>query len=326
MNRITFPMVAILLGLALAGVGAAEQAGAGSTSSAAPAAGAETPPIGVIGEIKPRPELQTLEGVKAWVVNGKDIPMTKIEKLGALYRGPYILQDLVAQLLLEQEAARKNITLTEQEIDQTVTDLRQQLGLRSDPAFESFLRTQNATSAWFRDKAHAYALMRKVLADQVYVSDAEVESFFQRNQQMYRRGAVVAFRLMVFQSKPAAEAALAEVRKGKSFQDVAKATSQDPTLAEGLQYYEQGQQGVPQELSNALLAAPLNQVTGPMAMGGWFYLIKVEQKIDPHQFTLDEVRPVIRQQLGQEKLEQVVWPNWINNQLKNANIQVIKAQ
>jgi parvulin-like peptidyl-prolyl isomerase len=171
--------------------------------------------------------------------------------------------------------------------------------------------------------------MRKVLADQVYVSDREVEAYYKANQEMYRRGEMIAFRVMGFQDKAAAQAALAEVRKGKSFEEVAKATAATPrerAVAGEVQYYESGQPNMPPEFAAALSGAPLNQVAGPVEVMGSFLLIKVEQKIDPHQFTLDEVRTIIRDQLARQKLERVAWPNWIQEQQKNASIQVLMAQ
>jgi foldase protein PrsA len=302
---------------------------AGEAAAPGVGAAASEAPIGVVGEVKPRPELQAMSGIRAWVINGKEVTMAEVEKLAAAYHGPAVLQDLVAELLLEQEASAKGLTLSEEEVQQTVTVLREQLGVRSDVAFESFLRTQNATPQWFHDKARAYALMGKVLADQVYVSDREVEAHYKRSQEMYRRGETVAFRLMSFADRAAAEAALAEVRKGKSFPEVAKATAgtpQERTVAGEVQYIEQGQPGVPPELQAAIFGAPLNQAVGPVVVMGQFLVIKVEKKIDAHQFTLDEVRNVIREQLSRQKLEQVVWPNWIRDKLNSASIEVVRGE
>ena len=298
---------------------------------AATGAGTETggQQVGVVGEVRSRPELQTMAGVRAWVINGREIPMALIETLAAAYHGPYVLQDLVAETLLQQEAARKGISVSEQDIQQTMSGLREQLGVRSEVPFESYLRSQNATPQWFHDKARAYALMRKVLADQVYVSDREIEAFYRRNQELYRRTETVAYRLMAFQDKATAEAALAEVKRGKSFEEVAKATAGTPdqrARAGEIQYYERGLPGLPPELATALFAAPLNQVTGPVEVMGGFVLIKVEKKIDPHQFTLDEVRSIIRDQLTQQRLEQEKWPEWIQQQLASANIQVLRSE
>lgn len=321
------PFTLAVAAVALCCLGAMAHAAEPAEAGAGPEPGA--PKVEVVGEVKPRPELQTMEGVQAWVINGQEIPLARIEKLAAAYHGPYVLQDLVAELLLQQEAARKGITLSEQDIQQTMGELREQLGVRSDATFDSYLRTQNATPQWFHDKARAYALMKKVLADQVYLSDAEIEAFYRRNQELYRRMETVEYRLMAFRDKAAAEAALAEVKKGRSFEDVAKATATAPeqrARAGDIQYFERGLPGLPPELATALFAAPLNQVAGPVEVMGAFCLIKVERKTDPHQFTLDEVRPVIREQLTQQRLEREEWPEWIKQHLADATIQVVYSQ
>ncbi len=285
-------------------------------------------PVAVVGEVKWRPELEKITGVKGWVINGQEITMEAVRDRAALFHGPSVLQDMVAEVLLQQEAKRRNITLTDREIEAKVTALREELSLRSEASFQRFLQMQRATPDWFTAKARSYALLEKVLAEQVYVSDREVESYFKRNQALYRRAETVGFRVISFADKASAEAALETIRKGKSFEQVAKevaATPAEREVAGELQFYERGQQTLPPEIETALFAAPLNQVTGPLNLMGAYYLIRVEKKIDPHQYTLDEpqVRDSIRDQLRKQKLEQVVWPNWIADQLQNAKLEVL---
>ena len=285
--------------------------------------------VGVVGEVKWRPELENVAGAKGWVINGQELSIEVLKDRAVLFYGPSVLQDMVAELLLQDDAKRRNITLTDQEVETKVRDLREELGLRSEAAFDSFLRMQRATRAWFTSKARSYALLEKVLADQVYVSDREVEADYKRNQAMYRSAERVAFKVMRFADKQSAEAALEAVRKGKGFEEVAKETALTPAERAGagdMQYYERGQQSIPPEFEAALFAAPLNQVTGPVNVVGSYYLIRVEQKTDPHQFTLDEFREVIRKKLHKQKLELVVWPTWIGDQLRNAKIEVLGAK
>jgi foldase protein PrsA len=298
---------------------------------AAEAAGGEAAPedrVSVVGEVKWRAELETVSGVKAWVINGQEIPIEQLRDRAVLFYGTSVLQDMVAEALMQQEAKRRGLVLTEQEVQDTEKALREELGLRSAESFDNFLRVQHATSDWFSSKARSYALLVKVLSDQVYVSDREVEATYNRNQAAYRRAESVAFRVMRFTDKPSAEAALASVRAGKSFEDVAREralTPQERAVAGELQFYERGQQTVPPQFETALLAAPLNQIAGPVEVLGSFYLLRIERKLDPHQFTLDEVREAIRDQLRKQKLEQLVWPTWIADQLKSAKIEVRPA-
>lgn len=290
----------------------------------------DTSPVQVVGELKPPPELETVSGVQGWLVNGEQITLEEVESEATRYYGRYVLQDLVAELLLQQEAERRGVSLTEEEVDEKVKQLREEFGLRTDDALDMFLRSQRRTLDWLRAKARQYALMEKVLSDQVYVSDSEIEQHYRQRQDLYRRNETVAFRTMAFASEDDANQALSQIRQGRNFREVAKETARSAVQREisgELQQYERGQHpGLPPELEAIIFSAPLNQVTGPIELEGTYHLIRVEKKTDPQQLTLDQVREVIRQQLRRQKLEQVVWPNWIRMQLANAQIEVIRAE
>jgi parvulin-like peptidyl-prolyl isomerase len=203
------------------------------------------------------------------------------------------------------------VTVTEAEVGEKVKAFRLELGTLSEPAFESYLHAQRVTRAWFDNKARAYVLMEKVLADQVHVSDREIEVLYRQNQAAYRRNESVQFRVMAFTDKDGAEIALAAVERA---------------VAGELQFAERGLTPLPPEFEAALFVAPLNQVAGPVEVRGAYYLIRVEKKLDPRQFALDEIRDVIREQIRRRKLEQIVWPSWIGERLRDADISVLKAE
>jgi len=285
--------------------------------------------VSVVGSVESRPELQSISGIRGWVIDGTEITADAVAEKAARHHGPFILQDMVAELFLQQAAEQQGIVVTDEDLEQTIQDLRNQLGLRSEESFQSFLRAQRATPEWFRDKARAYALMHKVLADEIYISDGEVEASYRRNQAMYRRNETVQFRAMRFVDESAAGKALSELRKGRSFQEVAEETAPTPderAIAGDIQFYERGQPSLPPQFGEALFAAPLNQVAGPIEIMGSFYLIRIEKKTDPRQFTLDEVRDIIRDHLRQQKLEQLVWPRWIGQRLADAQIELRRVE
>ena len=294
------------------------------------AAEGESAPVQIVGDLEPRPELERISGIRGWLVNGEEVSVEEVRNRAFLYHGPYIVQDIVAALLLEQEARRRNMTLTEEEVQAKMKALREELGVRSQAALESFLQSERVTEEWFRSKARDYALMEKVLADRVYVSDREVESFYQSNRQAYRRPETAAYRVIAYTSEAAADAAVQQLRQGRAFKDVEQEAARTPAeraVAGELQLYERGQQRrLPPELDAVIFASPLNQVLGPIAVQNVYYLFRVEKRMDPHQFTLEEVRPIIREQLRRQKLEQVEWPRWIRSQLANADIQVLEVE
>jgi len=91
--------------------------------------------------------------------------------------------------------------------------------------------------------------------------------------------------------------------------------------------YERGRgMTLPPELEAALLTAPLDQVVGPVKAGNAYHLFRIEKKADAYQFSLEEVRDIIRSQIRKQKLEQEVWPLWINARLAGAEIETLRAQ
>jgi len=296
---------------------------------------AEQPPVGIVGEVPVRPELQTFAGVRGWMVNGEEISLDAVRDRAVAWHGPYILQDLVASALLRQEAKRKGISVTEAEVDAKLADIRQELGLNSEAALQRFLRTQERTPEWFREHVSDYALLEKVLADRVYVSDLEVKRAYERNPEALTIPETVWYRVMTLRSEEAAQAVKQELRTGKSFEELAKAATASPeerARAGELTEYLRGQQPrLPEDIEGALFAAPLNQVSGPLKTHDpitnqdYYHLFRVEKKTDERHFSLEEAKERIRADLARQKLHELIYPNWLREALAGASIELLKA-
>ncbi len=108
---------------------------------AAPAAPAGTvgetaarTPVQIQGEIPVRPELQIFQGVKGWLVNGQEIKLDQVKDRAVAYHGPYVLQDMVVEMLLQQQADKRGLTASDAEIDKKIEQLRQEGGLTTEAA------------------------------------------------------------------------------------------------------------------------------------------------------------------------------------------------
>jgi foldase protein PrsA len=323
-------MFAVLCALPLAA------AWAQAPAPEAPAAGPETPPVKVVGEVQIRPELQTFSGISGWKINGEEISLDAVKDKALAWYGPYLLQDLVASTLLHQEAKRKGISVSEAEVNAKLSDIRQELGLSSDAALDRLLRSQKHTPEWFREHVADYALLEKVLADRLYVTDIEVKNAYDRNPELLTIPETVWYRAMTFPTEQAAQGATRELRAGKSFEDLAKAAAATPAeraTAGQLVQYQRGQQPrLPEDIEAAFFAAPLNQVSSPLkerdpvTNQDYYLLFRVEKKTDERHFSLDEAKERIRAGLRRQKLDQLVYPNWLSEALAGASIVPIQAK
>ena len=304
-------------------------------ASAAPSAqpAPEEPPVRFSGDVQFRPELDMLAGVRGGSVNGEVISVDQVRDTAVAYVGPFILREMVAGTLLRQEAKRRGMSVTDAEVAAKAKQFREERGLGDEATFQRYLMSEKRTPTWFQEKVREYVLIEKLLSDQVFVSDSEVEAFYTQYRDAYRRPESVWYRAMTFPTEAAAQAVLGELRKGKSFQDIAKenaGSAYEKSLAGEVQTYQRGQQpGLPKEIEAALFSAPLAQVMGPLktTFGGqdYYHLFKVEKKVDAQEFTLEQAGEVIRAELRRRKLEEQVYPSWLQTALSGASIEPLKA-
>jgi len=293
----------------------------------------EEPPVRFSGDVQFRPELDVLTGVRGWSVNGEEISVDQVRDTAVAYVGPFILREMVASTLLRQEAKRRGISVTDAEVAAKAKQFREERGLSDEATFQRYLASEKRTATWFQDKVREYVLIEKVLSDQVFVSDSEVQAFYTQYRDAYRRPDSVWYRAMTFPTEAAAQAALGELRKGKAFQDIAKenaGSAYEKSLAGEVQTYQRGQEpGLPKEIEAALFSAPLTQVVGPLkttfGAQDYYHLFKVEKKVDAHEFTLAEAGEIIRAELHRRKLEEQVYPKWLQTALSGASIEPLRA-
>jgi foldase protein PrsA len=314
-----------VLSFAAAPLWAAGAAGAPDASSAA-AVPQEAPAAQT--DVKMRPELETFHGIKAWRVNGEEIPIETVQERAMLTHGPYVLQDLVVERLLLQEAKRRGVSVSDAETEAKVNEIRQEMGLTTPEAFDHYLRSQEATEAAFRNWAREYVLAEKLFADQVFVSDDEAATFYNQRRQLYHTPDTVVFRAIMLGTEAAAQQALVTLRSGRDFAALAKELapdSQTRAFAGEMQTHQRGSNpNMPKEVEDALFKAPVSQAT-IIKVGPQWAVVRVEKRAEAHDLSLEQVRDQIKKDIRRMKLTQAVLPGWIRTQLAAAEIIPIPA-
>jgi len=295
-----------------------------------------------IDKIPHRAELETLTGVKGWVVNGDPIPFTALQDMALRYRGPYMLQDLVTMTLLKQAAKAAGITVSEADVDAQVKSLRKDNGLTEEEPFRRFLQSERVTPEAFRESARMYVYIRKVIGAKVSVHDQDIRAIYDREAETtFRRPEIVSLDIGGGADERVVAAAVAELRKGTSLEDVIKKVNVpgvDPTKALGGNrnvFYMKGQSKgrFPPGLENVIFSAPTGQWVGPVRVESTaprelkippsYAFFKVSEKSAARQFTFEEARDIIRERLLQEKISET-FPEWLAGQMKAADITLQK--
>ncbi len=214
------------------------------------------------------------------------------------------------------EAKSLGVKLTDKEVqDQFLKIKRQQF--KKPEEFEKFLKTsgQTVSDLLLRVKLNMLSqkIQAKIVKEKPKVSQAEIQKYYNENKSRYgtpeKRGA----QIILTKTEAEAKEAKKELESGKSFSEVAKKRSVDPTSkAKGGQLGEvvKGQDDA--TLDNAMFAAKANELGGPVKSPFGYYLYEVTSVKPGNAQALSKVEASIKQTLTTQA-QQKKLSNFIKN-------------
>lgn len=117
----------------------------------------------------------------AATVNGRVITrMSVIERLEK-QAGKNILDSLIAEKLVNIEAVKRGIAVSEDEVAAQMNAIRESIA-QQGASFEDELARQGLTESDLREQIILQKKVEKILADNVIVSDEEIDAFLTQNQ------------------------------------------------------------------------------------------------------------------------------------------------
>ncbi|MFQ5840746.1 MAG: peptidylprolyl isomerase [Candidatus Methylomirabilales bacterium] len=236
-----------------------------------------------------------------------------------------VLNDLILHRLMVQEAKRIGLNVGEREVQAMIAAVMQQNRLETDQDLERVLAQNQVTLKDFRRQIREGLLVNKLLVRRIrsaiIVSEEEIAAYYREHRDQFTRPPAVRLRHILIKVPPEAsttvreaarakaEEALAKVRSGVPFPEVAKAYSDGITARDGgdLGLIKRG------DFAPALEAVVFNLRTGEtsevLETAAGFNILQVVEAI-PGEFSLDQARERIRDHLYDEKyrtqLEQYV--------------------
>lgn len=213
------------------------------------------------------------------MVNGQKVPTSQVEQLALQLGGAEILERLINNILVDQEAKRQGITVTPADIDARLGQIKQQIARQPQGGnLDTLLAQSHETMANFRD-----SLRLRLEADKLM------------SKKMPPIVAVHARHILVLTANPNATPGMKphsdedakkiiakaqdELKSGKSWAEVCKKYSEDPSNKDkggDLNVIATGQPYDPAFL-NAALSLKKGQVTpAPIKSMYGYHLIKVD--------------------------------------------------
>ncbi|HEX7154327.1 MAG TPA: peptidylprolyl isomerase [Thermoanaerobaculia bacterium] len=247
-----------------------------------------------------------------------------------------LLEDIVGELLLKDRADRIGITVTEQEVKDAVTRLKQQYNISNDEQFNESLKQSGLTRPEMENRLRDSLISSKVFARELRsrqeLPDRELRERYDREKERYRLPERAHLReIVVLKPESATMAGVASQRAtdiatrvrtaGTDFSKVAGEVSESGTKSVGGDLGEIARGELLPDLDKAVFAAQPGAIIGPIETRSGWHILKVEQRLPSEVPAFESIKDKLRKDVGEEAFQRDL-EAYLSNLRKDAFIQI----
>jgi foldase protein PrsA len=225
-----------------------------------------------------------------------------------------VMQFLIQAEWVQQEAEKRDVKVSEQEIKRSFEDQKKQ-AFPTDKAYQQFLETSgmNEEDILFRVRLDQLQqkLTQKVTEDATKVSDADIEEYYDKNKKRFAQPEQRDLRVVLTKTEARAQEAKQALDGGQGWKQVVNQYSIDEaskSQAGRLQAVSEGQQE--KALDEAVFAADRGRLEGPVKTQFGWYVFEVEKVKQASQQTLEQsketIKNLLRSQRQQKALDEFI--------------------
>jgi parvulin-like peptidyl-prolyl isomerase len=222
--------------------------------------------------------------------------------------GLILLDGLINEQLMRQEARRLHLEITDADVDARIANY-QKRAQAANQSLEQSLKQVGMPMQAFRDAIRLELLQQKLYTQGVTVTDKDIEDFYNQNKlSQFTTPEQVEARQITVASDAAAKEVRQTLDKGASFELVAHSKSID-TFKDSGGKLPPLQRGFPNpsvnpEVISRAFSAAVGKATEPFKVGNNWVVLLAEKKTPQSTKTLAEVKEEIRQGLLMQKATQ----------------------
>ncbi len=237
-----------------------------------------------------------------------------------------VINQLIDEELINQEAARKGIQVSEEELESIMAE---SLSSYEQSNFDTYLQNSNLTEAAWKMKLRQYLVQKKLIKEEVVekipITKREIKSYYQKNRDKFIVPQAIRVRNITLSTEGEAQAIRSQLLRRKSFKALIKqhSISPDKVLDGDLGFITKGD--LPEEMESAVFGKKFNRfkprVTDVIRSQDGFHVFKLEQFRPRKNQSLDQAKPEIKQILIEQKWDEY-YIRWLERLRKNASISI----
>ena len=235
-----------------------------------------------------------------------------------------ILNELIQESLLRQEAVRQGIKVSSGEFEKYLDQSKE--GYREN-TFQRALDIKEISRSQWENKLKTHLLIRKLIEEvinrKIEIEETEMMAYFKKHMEEFQKGEEVRALQIVVETEDEARRMLKLIRKGKSFSELAKTHSKGPEAKSGgdMGYYEAGQ--MPKWFDD-VFKLKINKVSDIIRTPFGVHIFKVVDKKPERKMSFEESKKKIHSKLLHEAQEHA-FHKWVE-EIKEKSEIIIKYE
>lgn len=315
-------LLPLTLALLAAGCGGEDEKAAetaGKTQTTTPNVSAQVPPdaVALVGGAKIlKSEFDALlaQAEKSFEGQQREFPKPGTPEYEELKN--QAVQFLVQREEFSQQAKEMGLTITDAEVSDRLAQLKELYFGGNDEQYQQALKDQGLTDEQVQADVRAQLVSEKLyeaVTKDVKVTDADVQTYYDGHQDQFKQPASRDVRHILLKKEAKANELYDQLKAGADFAELARKFSQDPgSKSQGGKLTIRKGETVPEfekvafELETGGLGAPVK------SQFGWHIIEALSDVKAESVAPLDEVRETIREQLLQERRNEVM-SKWVDD-------------
>lgn len=215
--------------------------------------------------------------------------------------GESALEGLITYELVDQEAQKKGITISDADLDVELNVIKKSMG--SEEAFQQALEQYKMTVDDLHSDLLQQAQLRKLLSSQINITDEDIKNYYDQNKASFTTEEQVRASHILVATKEEADAIVKQLKEGADFAALAKEKSLDTGSKDNggdLDFFSKG--SMVQEFEASAFSLKVGEVSAPVKSEYGYHIIKVTDRKEASAPTLEEKTAEIKDTLTSSKI------------------------
>ena len=251
-------------------------------------------------------------------VDGEKILQTELDEALRSQYGAEMLNTLIDNKIIELEAKKEDITVSDDAIKAEYDELVESYGGKD--ALQETLDANGLTKASVQDNIRMYLLTKNVIANSIDISDEELKQYFEENKADYGQQEQVAASHIFLEDEETAKEVEAKLKAGEDFAELAKTYSIDTDTSEDggdLGYISRGQ--MDEQFEEAAFALEKDEVSGVVQSAEGYHIIKVTGKVPAEEAVFEDVKDEVYETLLESRINEE-YSTWLTEKQEQYKI------